>query len=117
MNRLPTVTNYTAFSPAALIHHVKRRRPLGEVAAQFGLSSYTLLHALRTLRRDMNDFPVRRRKLRGVVYVEPISAPRLRSDMTEECEGCGCSVPREQFIRKPFGRWDVCAHCRGGETE
>jgi hypothetical protein len=69
------------FDPAALIRRVKGRRPLGEVAAQFGIDALYLSRAIANLRRDDPDYPVRRRKLRGVVYVEP-AAPSAACRLT-----------------------------------
>jgi hypothetical protein len=107
------------FSPGALIRRAKRRRPIGEVAAVFGIDSQSLRACIRNLRRDDPDYPVRRRKLRGTVYVEPVSAvpvsaepPRRRPNDAEECRRCGRWAPRAEFVRQPFGRWNDCADCR-----
>ena len=59
------------FDPAALIRRVERRRPAAEVAALFGLETHQLIHYLGQLRRDDPDYPVKRRKLRRVIYIEP----------------------------------------------
>lgn len=69
------------FDPAALIRRVKGRRPLGDVAAIFGVDAHYLSRAIANLRRDDPDYPVRRRKLRGVVYVEP-AAPSAACRLT-----------------------------------
>ena len=59
------------FDPAALVRRVKRRRTMAGVAELFGLNTFQLSHYLASLRSDDPDYPVRRRKLRGVVYIEP----------------------------------------------
>jgi hypothetical protein len=59
------------FDPAALIRRVKRRRPIRGVAELFGMRPGHLSVCIAQLRKDDPNFPVRRRKLRGVIYVEP----------------------------------------------
>lgn len=96
------------FSPAALIRRVKRRRPIGEVAALFGLDPPALGRALANLRRDDPAFPVRRRRLRYVVYVEPagpLGEPSMR------CVGpCGRRLPVSAFSR--YGPAAISTTCR-----
>ena len=60
-----------SFTPGALILCVQRRHPMRDGAEWFGFDTVTLSSILARLRRDDPDFPVKRRSLRGRIYVEP----------------------------------------------
>jgi hypothetical protein len=59
------------FSPGALIRRVNRRRRASDVAGLFGIDTRSLITCIRNLRSDDPDYPVKRRRLRRVIYVEP----------------------------------------------
>lgn len=108
----PLALTLEPFDPAALIRRVERRRPAAEVAALFGLETRALLAAVANLRRDDPDFPVRRRKLRRVVYVEPTPTPPPAGP-SKACAGpCARTLPLDAFPRCPWGALSTtCREC------
>lgn len=102
------------FSPAALVAHVQSRMPTRKVAERFGISARQLTIALKQLRSEDPDFPVRgrRRHRRWIAHLEPAGPG---GEPSKRCAGpCGRWLPLSQFKNvAPKGRAAYCRECCG----